>query len=70
MAHASPKGSHYHSVLTSALLRGAWGEEHPGTAPNGTELNWGELVRKWGKHTGGSEPLFVALRLTMRMDYA
>lgn len=59
---ASPKAAHYHSALTSALLRGAWGDSNPGTAPNGTALSWGELVRKWGKHTGGSEPSIVLLR--------
>ncbi|KAK4688880.1 cargo-transport protein YPP1, partial [Tremellales sp. Uapishka_1] len=55
MSPSTPKGAHYHASLTSALLRGAWAETAPGTTPNGNELSWGELVRKWGKHTGGSE---------------
>jgi hypothetical protein len=53
-AVASPKAAHYQSAITSALSRGAWAETNPGSAPNGTELSWGELIRKWGKHTGGS----------------
>ena len=51
----TPKGDHYQAALTAALLRGAWADSKPGAAPNGTDLGWGELIRKWGKHTGGSE---------------
>lgn len=36
-------------------MRGAWSDANPGAAPNGNPLSWSELVRKWGKHTGGSE---------------
>lgn len=53
-APISPKAVHYHTALGAALLRGAWAEANPGAEPNGSELSWGELVRKWGKHTGGS----------------
>ncbi|ORY34198.1 hypothetical protein BCR39DRAFT_516718 [Naematelia encephala] len=59
---SNPKAVHYHAALTSALLRGAWAEPTPGTAPNGTLLSWGELVRKWGKHTGGNTALIHHLR--------
>ncbi|WVQ93775.1 hypothetical protein IAU59_000853 [Kwoniella sp. CBS 9459] len=58
----SPKGAHYNASLTAALLRGAWAESSPGQAPNKTELSWGELVRKWGKHTGGNTALLHHLR--------
>ncbi|WWC85911.1 uncharacterized protein L201_000781 [Kwoniella dendrophila CBS 6074] len=61
-AAASPKGAHYNTSLTAALLRGAWAESNPGQAPNKTELSWGELVRKWGKHTGGNTALIHHLR--------
>lgn len=54
-APLGPKAAHYNASLTAALLKGCWGDSNAGTAPNGTELGWGELVRKWGKHTGGSE---------------
>lgn len=55
--HASgntAKAAHYHASLSAALLKGAWGDSKPGTEPNGTEISWSELIRKWGKHTGGS----------------
>jgi hypothetical protein len=55
MASPSPKAAHYNAALTSALLRGGWGDANPGKEPNGTDLSWSELIRKWGKHTGGSE---------------
>ncbi|WWC99319.1 hypothetical protein V866_006220 [Kwoniella sp. B9012] len=61
-AAPSPKGVHYNTSLTAALLRGAWAESSPGHAPNKTELSWGELVRKWGKHTGGNTSLIHHLR--------
>ncbi|WVW81915.1 hypothetical protein I302_103918 [Kwoniella bestiolae CBS 10118] len=61
-AGPSPKGIHYNTSLTAALLRGAWAESNPGHAPNKTELSWGELVRKWGKHTGGNTSLIHHLR--------
>ena len=51
----SAKAQHYNVSLTAALLKGCWGDNIAGAAPNGTELSWGELVRKWGKHTGGSK---------------
>ena len=51
----SAKAQHYNVSLTSALLKGCWGDNIAGAAPNGAELSWGELVRKWGKHTGGSK---------------
>jgi hypothetical protein len=56
-----PKGGHYRDALSAALLRGGWADDWPGTAPNGNPLSWGELIRKWGKHTGGSESLFWSL---------
>nr|XP_018266799.1 uncharacterized protein I303_00777 [Kwoniella dejecticola CBS 10117]OBR88957.1 hypothetical protein I303_00777 [Kwoniella dejecticola CBS 10117] len=61
-ATPNPKGAHYNSSLTAALIRGAWAESNPGHAPNKTELSWGELVRKWGKHTGGNTALIHHLR--------
>lgn len=61
MAAISPKAAHYTSALGSALCKGAWAEPTPGAAPNGTALSWGELVRKWGKHTGGSESTLSSL---------
>ncbi|WWC66660.1 uncharacterized protein I206_100564 [Kwoniella pini CBS 10737] len=61
-AGSSPKGAHYNLSLTAALLRGAWAESSPGHAPNKTELSWGELVRKWGKHTGGNTASIHHLR--------
>lgn len=51
----TPKGAHYHASLGAALVRGAWADANPGTTPNGSPLSWNELIRKWGKHTGGSE---------------
>ncbi|WVR03497.1 hypothetical protein IAU60_000488 [Kwoniella sp. DSM 27419] len=59
---ASPKAAHYTASLTAALLRGGWAESIPGQAPNKTELSWGELVRKWGKHTHGNTALIHHLR--------
>jgi hypothetical protein len=56
------KAQHYNVALTSALLKGCWGDNTAGAAPNGTELSWGELVRKWGKHTGGSMSPYLPLR--------
>jgi hypothetical protein len=53
--HKEPKGDHYNAQLTHALLKGNWADATAGTAPNGTALSWSELIRKWGKHTGGSE---------------
>jgi hypothetical protein len=53
--HGSAKAGHYDSQITAALLKGAWADSSGGTTPNGSELSWGEVVRKWGKHTGGSE---------------
>jgi hypothetical protein len=43
-------------------FKGNWADATAGTAPNGTALSWSELFRKWGKHTGGSESILVALR--------
>ncbi|WRT63735.1 uncharacterized protein IL334_000658 [Kwoniella shivajii] len=59
---STPKAAHYNTSLTAALLRGAWAESTPGQAPNKTDLSWGELVRKWGKHTGGNTSLIHYLR--------
>lgn len=53
-AGGNPKGLHYIANLGAALVRGAWGDANPGAAPNGSPLSWSELIRKWGKHTGGS----------------
>lgn len=58
----SPKAAHYHQALSSALLRGAWSSSQPATAPNGTGLSWAELIRKWGKHTGGNTAIIHHLR--------
>ena len=55
-AGASPaKATHYEAALNAALLKGNWTESQAGNEPNGTVLDWNELIRKWGKHTGGSE---------------
>jgi hypothetical protein len=62
LRHKEPKGDHYNTQLTHALLKGNWADATAGTAPNGTALSWSELFRKWGKHTGGSESILVALR--------
>lgn len=51
----NPKAAHYTANLAGVLVRGAWTVDSPGAAPNGSPLSWSELVRKWGKHTGGSE---------------
>ncbi|WVQ80288.1 hypothetical protein IAT38_002393 [Cryptococcus sp. DSM 104549] len=59
---ASPKGNHYNNDLTAVLLRGPWADATPGHTPNTTPLSWGELVRKWGKHTGGNTALIHHLR--------
>lgn len=55
LRHKAPKGDHYNAQLTHALLKGNWADATAGAAPNGTALSWSELIRKWGKHTGGSE---------------
>jgi hypothetical protein len=55
LRHKAPKGDHYNVQLTQALLKGDWADGTAGSAPNGTALSWPELIRKWGKHTGGSE---------------
>lgn len=55
LRHKAPKGDHYNAQLSQALLKGDWADGTAGTAPNGTALSWPELIRKWGKHTGGSE---------------
>jgi hypothetical protein len=55
LRHKAPKGDHYNAQLTAALLKGNWADATAGAAPNGTALSWSELIRKWGKHTGGSE---------------
>ncbi|EIW68009.1 hypothetical protein TREMEDRAFT_44986 [Tremella mesenterica DSM 1558] len=62
LSSQSPKSAHYNQALTSALLSGAWSDSKPGSTPNGTELTWAELVRKWGKHTGGNTTLVNHLR--------
>lgn len=54
-AQHSPKAAHYRASLGAALVRGAWADANPGTEPNGNPLSWAELIRKWAKHTGGSE---------------
>ncbi|KAK8845479.1 hypothetical protein IAR55_006192 [Kwoniella newhampshirensis] len=59
---ASPKAAHYNATLSAALLRGAWADARPGQDPKGNELSWGELVRKWGKHTGGNTSLIHHVR--------
>lgn len=55
LRHKEPKGDHYNSQLTHALLKGNWADATAGSAPNGTALSWSELFRKWSKHTGGSK---------------
>jgi hypothetical protein len=55
LRHKAPKGDHYNAQLTHALLKGNWADATAGAAPNGTALSWSELIRKWGKHTGGSK---------------
>jgi hypothetical protein len=60
LRHKEPKGDHYNTQLTHALLKGNWADATAGTAPNGTALSWSELFRKWGKHTGGSESILIA----------
>ena len=60
LRHKEPKGDHYNSQLTHALLKGSWADATAGSAPNGTALSWSELFRKWGKHTGGSESISSA----------
>jgi hypothetical protein len=60
LRHKEPKGDHYNTQLTHALLKGNWADATAGNAPNGTALSWSELFRKWGKHTGGSESIVVA----------
>jgi hypothetical protein len=62
LRHKEPKGDHYNTQLTHALLKGNWADATAGNAPNGTALSWSELFRKWGKHTGGSKSILVALR--------
>ncbi|RXK37161.1 hypothetical protein M231_05530 [Tremella mesenterica] len=62
LSSTSPKAAHYNQALTNALLSGAWSDTKPGSTPNGTELTWVELVRKWGKHTGGNTTLVNHLR--------
>jgi len=63
LRHKEPKGDHYNTQLTHALLKGNWADATAGNAPNGTALSWSELFRKWGKHTGGSEYISVALSI-------
>ena len=54
---SAAKATHYEAALGAALLKGNFTEGQAGKAPNGTVLDWNELIRKWGKHTGGSEHL-------------
>jgi hypothetical protein len=61
LRHKEPKGDHYNQQLTHALLKGNWADANPGATPNGTALSWSELIRKWGKHTGGSKLLIYHL---------
>lgn len=49
------KGAHYSLALAHALAAGAWASPAPAATPRAAPLSWPELVRKWGKHTGGSE---------------
>lgn len=49
------KGAHYSLALAHALAAGAWSSPSPAATPRAAPLSWPELVRKWGKHTGGSE---------------
>lgn len=57
---AGSKGAHYTANLGGALVRGAWAESNPGATPSGSALPWNELIRKWGKHTGGGESILGA----------
>ncbi|ORX34731.1 hypothetical protein BD324DRAFT_634724 [Kockovaella imperatae] len=59
---SSPKAGHYRTSLEAALLKGNWTDGSAGKAPNGTDLSWSELIRKWGKHTGGDVSLLHHLR--------
>ncbi|CAK9779362.1 unnamed protein product [Cutaneotrichosporon oleaginosum] len=65
---AGTKGAHYTANLGSALVRGAWAESNPGATPSGGALPWGELLRKWGKHTGGNTEVVGALRSIAAAD--
>ncbi|KAE8543160.1 hypothetical protein D1P53_000647 [Cryptococcus gattii VGV] len=56
------KGAHYSLALAHALAAGAWSSPSPAATPRAAPLSWPELVRKWGKHTGGNTPLIHHLR--------
>lgn len=53
------KGAHYSLALAHALTAGAWSSPAPAATPRAAPLSWPELVRKWGKHTHGSESLLL-----------
>ncbi|WVQ76332.1 hypothetical protein IAR50_005997 [Cryptococcus sp. DSM 104548] len=59
---SNAKEAHYAQALSAALTSGNWAASAPGTTPRGAQLPWTELVRKWGKHTGGNVQLVHQLR--------
>ncbi|KAF8966758.1 hypothetical protein BDZ97DRAFT_1938402 [Flammula alnicola] len=50
---SSPKERHYWSQLRAALTAGQWRSSHPAKTPQGGELSWSELFRKFNKHCRG-----------------
>ena len=50
---SSAKEKHYWSQLRSALTAGQWLAEFPAKTPQGAQLSWSELFRKFNKHCKG-----------------
>jgi hypothetical protein len=50
---SNPKERHYWTQLRAALTAGQWRSPAPAKAPNGTNLTWSELFRKFNKHCKG-----------------
>lgn len=50
---ALSKDKHYWTQLRTAITAGQWDSDSPGKDPNGSTLNWANLLRKFNKHCHG-----------------
>lgn len=50
---ANVKDRHYWTQLRTTITAGSWDASFPAKAPNGAQLSWSELLRKFNKHCVG-----------------